>query len=301
MRFSVIIPLYNKEKSISRAVTSVLKQNYKNIELIIVNDGSSDNSLEVVDKIKDDRIIIINKTNGGVSSARNTGIAAANSDWICFLDADDYWKANHLEIIFELINKYQQGSIYSTLTLINEKSNKEIQNSLPDNFEGYLDDYFSYAFNGTIFNSSSVCVKKEALIEVGCFDINLKHGEDLDVWFKVMIRRKGVVKKVPTVVYDLSGENRAMLLKCKYEGHLLSKIDTYRTDKIKYLNEFIDFFILRNSVQYYFSNQKELSLPNLLKMKKNNSLTFFWKFVYSDFIYSVNLIMFKTYKIFRAI
>lgn len=302
MNFSIVVPLYNKERSVVRAIESVLKQNYGNFQLIIVNDGSSDDSLQVVSEIKDQRIKIIDKNNGGVSSARNTGIEAADFQSICFLDADDYWMPNHLEVILELINKYPEASIYSTL--ISENSNKGInyvENSLPDSFEGYIDDYFSIAFNGTIFHSSSVCINRQALLNVGGFDTNLKHGEDLDMWFRLMINKKGVVKKTTTVVYDLFGENRAMLSRCNFENHLLSKIDTYRSDDVNHLNKFIDFFILRNSVQYYFSSQKELSLTNLLKMKKNNSLTFFWKLIYSDFLYNVNLFTYQCYKKLRTI
>lgn len=297
MMFSIIIPLFNKEKSILRTITSVLKQNYKNFELIIVNDGSTDKSLEVVNSIIDDRIKIINKSNGGVSSARNAGINSVSFEWICFLDADDFWIPNHLEVILELINKYPLGAMFSTLTM--EKSKKGmnfIQNSLPEGFEGYIDNYFDYASKGTIFNSSCVCIKKFFLDNVGGFDVKLKHGEDLDVWFKIISKNRGVIKKIATVVYDLSAENRAMLSICKFENHLVSKIDRYRDVHIEYLNEFIDFFILRNSVPFFFSPEKELSLPNLLKIKSKNKLTFFWKLVYSDTFYNVNFLLYKFYK-----
>lgn len=300
MRFSIVIPLYNKEKSVLRAVKSVLNQNYEKFELIIVNDGSTDNSLEVVKKIKDDRISIINKSNGGVSSARNFGIKAANTDYICFLDADDYWKPNHLKLILELIYKYPDGSIYSTL--IEEKSNRGIyfiQNSLPEEFEGYLDNYFAYAHKGTIFHSSSVCVKKEALLEFDGFDIKLKHGEDLDVWFKLMVKRRGVVKKAATVVYDLFGENRAMSSKCNYENHLLSTIDDLRDENVKYINGFIDYFILRNSVPYYFSIDKNKVYPILIKVIAKKEIKLIWKYVYSEKLYKINILLYRLYKYIR--
>lgn len=300
--FSIVVPLYNKEKSALRAVESVLRQNYSNFELIIVNDGSTDNSLDVVQKIEDNRIIIVNKTNGGVSSARNFGVEVAKFDWICFLDADDYWKPNHLEIITELQSKYQGGKIYSTLASENSKKGIEfIQNSLPDNFEGYIDNYFSIASKGTIFSSSSVCVFKNALLEIGCFDTNLIHGEDLDVWFKLMMNNTGVVKKTCTSVYDLLGENRAMHLKCKYERHLVSKIDDYRSVTVPNLNEFIDYYILRNSVPYYFSNEKAKCALNILKVKEHRKINGLWRFVYSDIFYIYNLLIYKLYKKIRAI
>lgn len=90
--FSIVIPLYNKEKSITTTINSVLNQTCGDFELIIVNDGSTDTSLEIVQSIKDERIRIINQKNGGVSSARNQGIIEAKFDWIAFLDADDLWE-----------------------------------------------------------------------------------------------------------------------------------------------------------------------------------------------------------------
>lgn len=88
---SVVIPLYNKDKQIAKTLYSVLKQTYPNFEVIVVNDGSTDNSLSEVSKISDSRIRLICQENKGVSAARNRGIQEAKSDYIAFLDADDEW------------------------------------------------------------------------------------------------------------------------------------------------------------------------------------------------------------------
>ena len=107
---SVVIPLYNKEKTIARAIHSVLNQTYKHFEVIIVNDGSIDNSLNIVQSIPDHRIKIITKKNGGVSSARNTGIKAATCSCIAFLDSDDMWLPWHLQTICRMINEHNDIS-----------------------------------------------------------------------------------------------------------------------------------------------------------------------------------------------
>src|SRR5687767_2996559 len=96
---TVIIPLYNKEKSILDTVYSVLNQTYKDFELLIINDGSKDNSLKVVQSISDPRVVIIDKPNGGVSSARNAGILNAKNEYLAFLDGDDIWHPEHLKIL----------------------------------------------------------------------------------------------------------------------------------------------------------------------------------------------------------
>ena len=91
--FSVIIPIYNVEKYINDCIDSVLQQDYKNIEIILINDGSKDNSQLICEKkVKEDsRIRLINKQNGGLSSARNVGLDNSTGDYILFLDGDDYW------------------------------------------------------------------------------------------------------------------------------------------------------------------------------------------------------------------
>lgn len=294
MEFSVIIPLFNKQNFVKRAVESVIAQNFVDFELIIVNDGSTDESLSVVNNIKDNRIKVINQSNSGVSSARNTGIDIAKNDWICFLDADDYWLPNHLDEILYLLKKYPDAKIYTTLA--QEKSKKgfnTIPNSLDENFEGYIVNYFSYAKTATIFNSSSVCTNKIALLEVDKFDTNITHGEDLDVWFKLIIKHKGVVKTVPTVVYDLMSENRAMKSFCNLKKHLLSKIILYRSEDINGLNNFIDYFILRNGVQYYFSSSRYEIIPIITSVKERKGI---WKYIYNDNFYFLNHCLYKIYK-----
>lgn len=302
MKFSIIIPLYNKQNFIKRAVNSVLSQYHQDFELIIVNDGSTDQSLYIVSNISDDRIKIINQKNKGVSSARNAGIDLANNEWICFLDADDYWLPNHLDEISYLLNKYPQAKIYSTL--IQEKSKKGfkiIPNSLGENFEGYLVNYFSYAKTSTIFNSSSVCINKLTLLDVGKFDTNITHGEDLDVWFKLLIKYNGVVKSVPTAVYDLLSENRTMNSKCTIGKHLISKICLYRSEEIFDLNNYIDSFILRNGVQFYFSKSRHELVSIISTVKERNNLNGIWIYIYLDRIYYVNLFFYRIYKKIRTI
>jgi glycosyltransferase EpsJ len=107
-KFSIIVPVYNCQDYIERCILSILNQKYKNFELIIVNDGSTDNSLEIIKQyVKEDkRIILINKKNEGVSKARNQALEKATGDYICFLDADDYIDDNYIKEICSIIKKY---------------------------------------------------------------------------------------------------------------------------------------------------------------------------------------------------
>ena len=115
--FSVIIPVYNGAKFIDNAIKSVFSQTNSDWELIVVNDGSKDNTEDVLKKYADnDKIRIINQENGGVSVARNTGYEVSKGEYIAFLDADDVWHNNHLEVMAELIQQYPTAGLYGTFT-----------------------------------------------------------------------------------------------------------------------------------------------------------------------------------------
>lgn len=107
-KISIIVPIYNVEKYIRKCIDSILQQEYKNIEVILVDDGSLDNSGKIIDEYKknDDRILVIHKENGGVSSARNAGINAASGKYLCFVDGDDYVKKDYVSYLYELISKH---------------------------------------------------------------------------------------------------------------------------------------------------------------------------------------------------
>ena len=112
-KISVIIPLYNKEKIVERSVNSVLNQSFNDFELIIVDDGSTDKSFEIVNKIKDDRIKLIKQKNAGPSAARNRGVKESKTDWVLFLDSDDELLKDALEHFILLITKYKNADIYN--------------------------------------------------------------------------------------------------------------------------------------------------------------------------------------------
>lgn len=114
--FSVIIPSYNLEQCISRSIFSVLEQTFTDFELIIVDDGSTDDTVNVIRKINDSRLSLICNPHRGVSAARNDAIKKCTSEYICFLDGDDYWYPNHLEVIKDNIESFANASFFATAT-----------------------------------------------------------------------------------------------------------------------------------------------------------------------------------------
>lgn len=193
MDISVVIPLYNKELYIKRAIESVLNQSYHNFELIIVDDGSTDNSAHNALSYNDPRILLIKQENKGVSAARNLGILSSKSDLIAFLDADDEWSKNHLEVLMRLRKKFPQAGIYATAWAHSKRKN-EIQlaqfAAIPQSpWEGILPNYFkSAALGEPPACSSSVCIPRSVFDIVGFFKEGIIMGEDLDMWGRIAIR-----------------------------------------------------------------------------------------------------------------
>lgn len=125
---SVVVPIYRVEKYLRKCVDSLLQQTYKNIEIILVDDGSPDACPEICDELKktDDRIVVIHKKNGGLSDARNAGIQIANGTYITFIDSDDYVTDTYVEYLYSLIEKYHTRMSLCTHTVVFENGNNII-------------------------------------------------------------------------------------------------------------------------------------------------------------------------------
>lgn len=185
--FSVVIPLYNKEEYILRTVESVLSQSFVDFELIIVDDGSVDSSLEVIKDISDSRIRIIQQANQGEGPARNTGMTEAKYDWIALLDADDAWFTNHLSELAKIINTSSSLGMVATRFLETDTNLYKIANSEDEPSQIRSIDYFLEASKEIgIVCSSSVAISKEAFNSVGGFS-DAKMGADLEYWARVAL------------------------------------------------------------------------------------------------------------------
>lgn len=202
--FSIIIPLYNKADYIAETLKSVLNQTYCDYEVIVVNDSSTDNSLEVASSFQDERIHIYTKENEGVSAARNYGIMRAKYDYIAFLDADDIWESDYLECQKKLIEIYPNAGIYSTAFYSLEKGKRKLRNVLINEHTHFLvHDYFKESvMNGlSICWTSSLCLKKEIIERIPMFRVGIKRGEDLDLWLRIALNYDVAYLNLPKVFY----------------------------------------------------------------------------------------------------
>lgn len=188
--FSVIIPLYNKEKYIQQAVESVLQQTFADFELLIVNDASTDKSISVVSQISDHRIQLIeNPKNLGLSATRNHGISKAKGDIIALLDADDVWLPNFLETIQNLHNSFPEAAMYGTDYVETYTSHEDLipRKNIENSLQGtsfLLADFFEASMFQPIFCQSSLAFKRTICTEVEVFNSKITFAEDIDFYIK---------------------------------------------------------------------------------------------------------------------
>lgn len=187
MRFSVIVPLYNKAPYVAKSLRSVLAQTFNDYELIVVNDGSTDDSLSTAEDIlRGTPAQIINQDNSGVSTARNNGVALSQGDYICFLDADDWWDKDFLFEMDALINEYPDAGIYGA-------NYYYVKNAIPQQRihidTGYFNYFKEYANHMQMpLTSISVAIPKTIFNEFGGFNPILKLGEDFDLWVRIALK-----------------------------------------------------------------------------------------------------------------
>ena len=207
--FSIIVPLYNKADYIYDTLQSVLGQTYKKFELIVIDDGSNDNSLKIVEEIFDSRLKIISQKNSGVSAARNKGIAIAKSPWIAFLDADDIWLPNHLETLLKVSMTYPNAGMIATghKNLVREFINNGLQ--IKEESEIKLINYFVEAqTNIGIIHTSCTAIKREFFNSYEGFK-DYKRGEDLELWARVALHYPVAISTAVTSIY-IQGTGGAM-------------------------------------------------------------------------------------------
>lgn len=241
IRFSVIMPLYNKVAYVEKGIRSVLEQTYPHYELIVVNDGSKDDSAVIAEQILKDvpNARLINQENAGVAVARNNGVTQAKGDYICFLDADDWWDVSFLQEMQQFIKDYPEAGIWGTNYWYVKKGKTHI--TVPCE-TGYINYPKLYAETSVMpLTSISVCIKKDIFNELGGFPKGIKLGEDFILWSKIALHHKVAFLNKAIAYYnnDIPASLRATRNLHVPEFHMLFKMQ-YLESEVETENSVIE-------------------------------------------------------------
>lgn len=208
-RFSVIIPLFNKASYVAKAIQSVLTQTFTDYELIVIDDGSKDDSYSIALKAIEGytNSHLYKQQNAGVSMARNIGVALSQGDCLCFLDADDWWEPSFLEEMSKLIDGFPDAGIYGTnYTIVNETKHKTrvAPIGVESRFEkGYINYCQTYAKTMAMpLTSISVAIPRPVFDEMGGFPKGIKLGEDFMLWIRIALKYKVAFLNKPLAYYN---------------------------------------------------------------------------------------------------
>ena len=217
---SVIIPLYNKEPIIERSLQSVLSQDYDDFEVVVVNDGSTDRSADIVRSINDPRIRLIEQENGGPSKARNTGVKNAKGEWILFLDADDEMLSGALEFFSKKIQNHTDVDMFLGEVIVN---NGKAEHLAIEYKEGVVSNPFKAHVLGHLYQCSGTTVYSKTIVEENPFDERVRRYEDLQRIFKLYRKYRLYLchKPVAKINLEFSAASRARKdIKEDFLGHL---------------------------------------------------------------------------------
>lgn len=286
--FSVIIPTYNRVKLAERAVESVLLQEYQDFEVLLIDDGSSEDYSELIEKYKfNNKVIYHKQKNGHLSSARNKGISLAQGQWVCFLDDDDYYLSNHLSALNACIikNKGLSG-LYRTFTFFEDENGTRTKQPLTE-FSGNRGEYILKS----LLTVNNVCMPRELFFQEK-FDEELKIAEDYNMWLRVLVENQLYESASYTTVYYRSSltmstynfESTLKYLKAYPKTFSISAVKNFVSYKIrkqvilKYLNWYFDLLIKEKQLISY-----KLILPIFIKYPSLLVLKGIIKYIINDF------------------
>jgi glycosyltransferase involved in cell wall biosynthesis len=199
---SVIIPVFNGEKTLQETIESVLNQNWRDFELLIINDGSEDATLEIVARFKDSRIKIFSYPNAGQSTSRNRGIGLATGEYISFIDADDLWTPDKLEAQLRALQENPKAAVAYSWTDWIDESGQLLGQGSHNTEQGKV--FAKLLLNDFVANGSNALIRRQALTEVGGFDASVTPAEDWDMWLRLAVHYEFVAVPYVQVFYRIS-------------------------------------------------------------------------------------------------
>ena len=234
-KISVVVPAYNSQNTISETITSVLQQTFSDFELIVINDGSTDRTLELLSDVKDARLKVYSYPNGGLPTARNRGIVRATGEFISFIDADDLWTPDKLELQLQALQQNPQAGVAYSWTICMGNNGNSFHPGVSESFQGNV--YPQLLVGNFIASGSNVLIRREAIESVGYFDESLKSCEDWDYWLRLAPKWEFVVVAKPQIIYRLSSGAMSSKLDVmeKYQTLVLERAFESAPSELQYL------------------------------------------------------------------
>ncbi len=272
---SVILPVYNGELTIRKTVESVLSQTLSNWELIIINDGSKDSTLDILYSFYDYRLQIFSYENAGQAVSRNRGLSHAQGEYISFIDADDLWTNDKLEAQLKVLQSNPQARVaYSWTNYIDENGELILQGKRV-NYHGNL--YQKLLVSNFLENGSNPLICRKALDEVGGFEPSLTPAEDWDLWLRLAAKYDFVLVPCPQILYRISATSESTNL-LRMETACLQVLNhrfSLASESVKSLQP------ESMTNLYKFLACRALQQP-LNRQKAGHAVIFIWKFFIHD-------------------
>ncbi|MDF5716072.1 MAG: glycosyltransferase [Rhizonema sp. NSF051] len=224
---SVIIPAYNAERTILETIASVQQQTFSNFEMIVINDGSSDRTLELLHSVADKRLKIFSYENGGVCVARNRGISHAIGEFVAFLDADDLWTSDKLELQLTALQQHPNAGVAYSWTSFMDARGASLSPGEPAFFEGNV--YANLLVGDFIYNGSNTLIRKQAINLTGEFDPAVESCADWDYWLRLALHWHFVVVPKHQIYYRRSTGAMSSKVEVMKEASLITLEKAYRS------------------------------------------------------------------------
>ena len=202
---SVIIPVYNGERTIQETIESVLNQTFSDLELIVINDGSQDSTLEIVSQVTDPRLKVFSYPNAGQAASRNRGFALASGEYISFIDADDLWTPDKLEAQLKALQTNPQAAVAYSWSDYIDNNGQFLRRGSHITVNGNA--YTKLLLLNFLENGSNPLIRRQALTEVDGFDVSLTPAEDWDLWLRLAIHYHFIAVPFPQILYRISANS----------------------------------------------------------------------------------------------
>ncbi len=267
---SVVIPVFNKQKYVENSLKSVLNQTFKDFEIIIIDDGSTDNSPRIIEKFTDRRIKFFKQSNQGVSYTRNKGVELSNSPLIAFLDADDYWYPFHLQTIIKLYKEFTQADFFATGYEVKYPGGlvKKFQFK-PEKQERILEKFYRYIEGSPLFYTSNFAIKKDIFKKEKGFKTHI-HGEDTEFFYRLGYHYRLAYNPSITLRYMNKTENS---LFANYETDrkviILNELKSIEAKDI-YMKKMLDLNRFAWSLEYKVSGEYQKAIELVKQIDKKN-------------------------------